>query len=68
MLVLTRKTGERIRIGDAVELVVLEIQGDRVRLGFHAPPEIPIHRQEVWERIVGDRPDARPESRKMALR
>jgi carbon storage regulator len=47
MLVLSRKAGERICIGDGVELVILESKGGRVRLGFDAPPEVPIHRKEI---------------------
>jgi carbon storage regulator len=47
MLVLSRKAGERVCIGNGVEMVVLESKGGRVRLGFVAPPEVPIHRHEV---------------------
>lgn len=49
MLVLSRKENERIMIGDDVECVVLSIRGDKVRLGFKAPVEIPIDRSEVRE-------------------
>jgi carbon storage regulator len=52
MLVLTRKPGQRIRIGDEIEITLLEVSGDRVRLGFSAPPDVAIHRQEVYERIA----------------
>ncbi len=51
MLVLSRKKDERIMIGDKVELTVIEIRGDRVKLGFTGPLEIPIHREEVFRRI-----------------
>lgn len=51
MLVLTRKPKERIIIGEGIEIVVLEIHGNRVRLGFRCPPEIPVHRAEVRDRI-----------------
>lgn len=51
MLVLTRKVGERIVIGDSVELTVLEVKGRRVRLGVVAPREVPVHRAEVAEEI-----------------
>lgn len=47
MLALTRKVGERILIGDDIYVVVVEIQGDRVRLGFSAPSDIPIDREEI---------------------
>jgi len=52
MLVLTRKPQEAVRIGDDIEVVVLEVHGDRVKLGFRAPAEVPIHRGEVHDRIV----------------
>ena len=51
MLVLTRKEGEGIVVGDEVELTVLEIRGSRVKLGFTGPAEIPIHREEVQRDI-----------------
>jgi len=52
MLVLSRKLNEAIKIGQDIEIVVLEVHGDRVKLGFSAPPEVPIHRREVHDRIV----------------
>lgn len=52
MLILTRKTGESIMIGDDVEVQVIEIKGNQVRLGIAAPKEkYPVHRKEVFERI-----------------
>ncbi len=51
MLVLTRKAGEMIMIGDGITVKLLEINGKQVRLGFEAPKKYAIHRQEVWERI-----------------
>jgi carbon storage regulator len=53
MLVLTRKKGQRIRIGLSVELTVLEIRGGSVKLGFEAPPNISIHRDEIRSRFNG---------------
>jgi carbon storage regulator len=53
MLVLTRKKGQRIRIGSSVELTVLEIRGGSVKLGFEAPPNISIHRDEIRSRFDG---------------
>ena len=50
MLVLTRKVSERIVIADSVIVTVLEAHEGRVRLEVEAPPHIPIHRYEVWER------------------
>lgn len=51
MLVLSRKKNESIMIGDDVELVVVEIRGDKVRLGFAAPTSVKIHRREVYDAI-----------------
>ena len=51
MLVLSRKPNEAIKIGQDIEIVVLEVHGDRVKLGFMAPAEVPIHRREVHDRI-----------------
>jgi carbon storage regulator len=51
MLVLSRKAGERIWIGQKIEITVLGIQGGRVRLGFSGPPEVPIHRDELVRRM-----------------
>ena len=56
MLVLTRKPNESIKIGQDIEVIVLEIHGDRVKLGFVAPAEVPIHRREVHDRIDCRRP------------
>lgn len=64
MLVLGRSTGERIVIGDDVELVVVSVRGDRVKLGFQAPQDVAIHRAEVYKRAREDRDSnqARPTS------
>jgi carbon storage regulator len=51
MLVLSRKKDESVVIGDDVTVRVLEIRGDKVRLGFEAPEDVPVHRLEVWEAI-----------------
>jgi carbon storage regulator len=51
MLVLTRKKGEAIVIGEGVIVTVIEVRGDKVRLGIEASKETPIHRQEVYEAI-----------------
>lgn len=58
MLVLTRRKEERIIIGDVV-VVIADIRGDRVRIGIEAPPEVPVHREEVFERIRAGAPQAR---------
>ena len=51
MLILTRKLGEGIRIGDDVILKIVEIRGGQVRLGIAAPKAVPVHREEVYEMI-----------------
>jgi carbon storage regulator len=51
MLILTRKLGERITIGDDISITLLEIRGSQVRLGIEAPKGIGIYRQEIYERI-----------------
>ena len=51
MLVFTRRRRETIRIGDGIEVHVLRVGRDGVRLGIVAPPEIPVHREEVYEEI-----------------
>jgi carbon storage regulator len=52
MLVLSRKVNEKIIIDDEIALTVIQIRGDKVRLGFEARREIVIHRQEVYDRIA----------------
>lgn len=51
MLVLSRKKNESIVINDDITIVVVEIRGDKVRLGVEAPKEVPVHRHEVYEAI-----------------
>ena len=51
MLVLSRKKDEALVIGDNIVVTVIEVRGDKVRLGIEAPKEIPVHRQEVYEAI-----------------
>ena len=51
MLVLSRQRDETIMIGDVIEITVVDIRGDKVRLGINAPPEVSVHRKEVWEAI-----------------
>ena len=51
MLVLTRKLGENIRIGDSVKITVLEVRSGQVKLGIEAPPEVKVHREEIYARI-----------------
>lgn len=54
MLVLSRQRDESIIIGDNIVITIVDIRGDKVRLGINAPTEIPVHRQEVAERIEAE--------------
>ncbi len=51
MLVLSRKRDEAIIINDNIKVIIVEIRGDKVRLGIEAPQEVPVHRMEVYEAI-----------------
>lgn len=51
MLVLSRIKGKSIMIGDDVEIKVVDVRGDTVRLGIIAPKDLPVHRREIWEAI-----------------
>jgi carbon storage regulator len=59
MLVLSRKSGEAIVVGDGVVVTVVAVGGDRVRLGICAPPATLIHREEIWQRIQRSLADPR---------
>ena len=48
MLVITRRSGERICLGDQITVTVLEVSGSSVRLGIDAPSEVPVYRHEIW--------------------
>jgi carbon storage regulator len=54
MLVITRKPGERICLGDDVTVTVLEVVGSTVRLGIEAPAEIPVYRHEIWAAVKAE--------------
>lgn len=51
MLILSRKKNEIIKLGDDIDIVVVEIRGDKVRLGINAPQDMPVHRQEIYDAI-----------------
>jgi len=58
MLVLSRKQDEKIMIGDSITLMVISIQGDKVRLGIEAPRHVTVHREEVYQAIQNERGSA----------
>lgn len=62
MLVLARKVGQSIIINDNIELLVIEVRGDQVRLGIDAPKSIPVHRKELLEQIRAENVKAASES------
>jgi len=63
MLILTRRVGETVVIGNDVDVTVLGVKGNQVRLGVKAPREVSVHREEIYKRIkeepVAERPDSR---------
>jgi len=61
MLVLTRKTNQSIMIGDDIEITVLSVSGDKVRIGIEAPRDISVFRQEVYENMDEKSEETSPE-------
>jgi carbon storage regulator len=66
MLILTRRTGETVMIGNEITLTVLGVKGNQVRIGINAPKSVPVHREEIYERMgrrtlngIGGRPAGR---------
>ncbi len=57
MLVLSRQRDESIMIGDNVEITIVDVRGDKVRLGITAPKEIPVHRREIYDAIQREKAD-----------
>ncbi len=54
MLILTRRVGETVRIGDDVSITVLGVKGNQVRIGIDAPREVAVHREEIYQRILNE--------------
>ena len=52
MLILTRKVGESVLIGDDISISVLSVRGNQVKLGVQAPKEVSVHREEIYQRIL----------------
>jgi len=63
MLVLSRQKDESIMIGDDVEITIVDVRGDKVRLGITAPKEIPVHRMEVYEAIQREKGETQAHER-----
>ncbi len=55
MLILTRRVGEKLIIGENVIVTVLGVKGSQIRIGIDAPPEIQVHREEIFKRILKER-------------
>ena len=62
MLVLSRQRDESIMIGDDVEIIIVDVRGDKVRLGITAPKEIPVHRREIYDAIQREKAEKKQAS------
>ena len=58
MLILTRRVGETVMIGDDVTITILGVKGSQVRVGINAPKSVAVHREEIYERIKRERAEA----------
>ena len=67
MLVLSRKPGEALRVGDDVEITIVEVKGDMVRIGIEAPRNVQVWRKELWEAIVAENKKAAEEAALAAI-
>ena len=61
MLILTRRIGETLKIGDNIEVTILSLKGNQIRIGVNAPKDVEVHRSEVYDRIQKERGNAKDE-------
>ncbi|GMV69157.1 MAG: hypothetical protein AMXMBFR76_15960 [Pseudomonadota bacterium] len=60
MLILTRRVGETVMVGDEITITVLGVKGNQVRLGINAPKDVAVHREEIYQRIKHEHDDVEP--------
>jgi carbon storage regulator len=60
MLLLTRRIGETLKIGDNIDITILAIKGNQVRIGINAPKDVPVHREEIYSRIKEEQKQGLP--------